>query len=95
DRWDIGGVSAPLHPDTGGAAIFVYDGFPGGIGIAEKLFELFPKWLAAAHRLVRDCPCEEGCPSCIYSPKCGNQNEPLDKEATLLILSELLNQLLR
>jgi DEAD/DEAH box helicase domain-containing protein len=92
DRWDIGGVSAPFHSDTGGAAIFVYDGFPGGIGISEKLFELFPEWLEATHRLVRDCPCAEGCPSCIYSPKCGNQNEPLDKRATLLILSELLAQ---
>jgi len=89
DRWDIGGVSTPLHPDLGSGAIFVYDGYPGGIGITEKLYELLPEWLAAAWKLVRDCPCEEGCPSCIYSPKCGNQNRPLDKEAARLILKEL------
>lgn len=89
DRWDLGGVSTPVHPDTGGPTIFVYDGFPQGAGIAEKLWELFPAWVKAAHRLVGDCGCEAGCPSCIYSPKCGNHNEPLDKAATSLILSEV------
>jgi DEAD/DEAH box helicase domain-containing protein len=89
DRWDIGGVSAPLHPDIGGAGIFIYDGFPGGIGIAEKLFTLLPEWVEATYKLVRDCPCEEGCPSCIYSPKCGNQNHPLDKGAAVAILAAI------
>jgi DEAD/DEAH box helicase domain-containing protein len=89
DRWDVGGVSAPLHPDIGGAGIFIYDGFPGGIGIAEKLFTLLPEWVEATYKLVRDCPCEEGCPSCIYSPKCGNQNHPLDKEAAVAILAAI------
>ncbi|MGQ9734918.1 MAG: DEAD/DEAH box helicase [Candidatus Bipolaricaulia bacterium] len=86
DRWDIGGVSTPFDPSLKGPGIFIYDGFPGGIGITEKLYELLPQWAEATYRLVKDCPCEEGCPSCIYSPKCGNQNRPLDKEAALLIL---------
>jgi len=69
--------------------IFVYDACEGGIGLAEKAYEVLPRLLASAHELVRDCPCEDGCPSCIHSPKCGNDNQPLDKEATALILGEL------
>ncbi len=91
DRWDIGGLSTPHHPDTNAATIFIYDGYPGGIGIAEKVFELFPELVRVTHELVRDCACETGCPSCIYSPKCGNQNEPLDKQAALGIL-ELIKE---
>ncbi len=90
DRWDIGGMSTPFHPDTKGATIFLYDGYPGGIGIAEKAFDLFESLVHTTYELVRDCPCEEGCPSCIYSPKCGNNNEPLDRRAAVKILSELL-----
>ncbi len=89
DRWDIGGVSTPFDPDLEGPGIFIYDGFPGGIGITEKLYELLPEWVEATYRLVRDCSCEEGCPSCIYSPKCGNQNQPLDKEAAVMILEAI------
>jgi DEAD/DEAH box helicase domain-containing protein len=90
DRWDIGGLSTPQHPDTGQAQVFIYDGFPGGVGIAEKGFDLLVDLWRAAHEAVRDCPCQEGCPSCIQSPKCGNNNEPLDKQAAILILGELL-----
>ncbi|MCR4405168.1 MAG: DEAD/DEAH box helicase [Candidatus Acetothermia bacterium] len=89
DRWDIGGVSTPFDPDLKGPGIFIYDGFPGGIGITEKLYELLLEWVEATYRLVRDCPCAEGCPSCIYSPKCGNQNRPLDKEAAVAILAAI------
>ena len=89
DRWDVGGLSTPHHPDTNAATIFLYDGYPGGIGIAEKIFELFPELVRVTHELIRDCGCETGCPSCIYSPKCGNQNEPLDKQAALAILEFL------
>jgi DEAD/DEAH box helicase domain-containing protein len=71
------------------AQIFIYDAFPGGVGIAEKGFELLGELWQAAHEAVRDCPCEEGCPSCIQSPKCGNNNEPLHKQAAILILAEL------
>jgi DEAD/DEAH box helicase domain-containing protein len=90
DRWDIGGLSTPLHLDTGTATIFIYDGFQGGIGITEKTFQLFSQLVQTTHELVRDCPCEAGCPSCIYSPKCGHGNQLLDKRAARIILAELL-----
>jgi DEAD/DEAH box helicase domain-containing protein len=92
DRWDIGGLSTPGHPDTGEAMIFIYDGLPGGVGIAEKGFELLRDLWQATYEAVRDCPCEDGCPSCIQSPKCGNNNQPLDKQGAILILAELLKR---
>ncbi len=92
DRWDIGGLSTPRHPDTDAAQVFIYDGFPGGVGIAEKGFELLPELWAAALDVIRGCPCADGCPSCVQSPKCGNNNTPLDKRAALLILAELLKR---
>jgi len=90
DRNDIGGFSTPLHVDTGKAQIFIYDAYPGGIGIAEKGFELVEELWQATLKAIEECPCEGGCPSCIQSPKCGNNNEPLDKEAALLILRAIL-----
>jgi DEAD/DEAH box helicase domain-containing protein len=90
DRWDIGGLSTPRHPDTGTALVFVYDAFQGGVGIAEKGFYLMADLWRAAYDAIRACPCDGGCPSCIQSPKCGNNNEPLDKQAAILILAELL-----
>jgi DEAD/DEAH box helicase domain-containing protein len=92
DRWDIGGLSTPHHPDTGTALVFIYDAFPGGVGIAEKGYDLLADLWRATHEAVRDCPCEDGCPSCIQSPKCGSNNEPLDKAAAQLILSELIRE---
>jgi DEAD/DEAH box helicase domain-containing protein len=89
DRWDIGGLSSPMFGENGEPVIFVYDACEGGIGLAEKAYEVLPALLASSHELVRDCTCEKGCPSCIYSPKCGNDNQPLDKDATVLILGEL------
>jgi len=89
DRWDIGGLSTPLHPDTGASTVFIYDGHPGGVGISEKTADLFQSLAETTHELVRDCECDEGCPSCIYSPKCGNNNETLDKGAALMILRVL------
>jgi len=89
DRNDIGGVSTPLHPDTGKAQVFVYDAYPGGIGIAEKGFEIVEQLWEATWKLVKECPCEDGCPSCIQSPKCGNNNQPLDKKAAVILLEEL------
>ena len=90
DRWDIGGVSAPNHPDTKNPTVFIYDGFEGGIGLTEKAFELIIELVTRSYELVRDCKCEDGCPACIYSPKCGNENKPLDKKTTVLILEEVL-----
>ena len=90
DRNDIGGVSTPFHSDTGRAQIFIYDAYPGGIGIAEKGFELISKLWQATLKVVRECPCVDGCPSCIQSPKCGNNNQPLDKKAALMFLQELV-----
>jgi len=92
DRWDIGGLSTPSHPDTGLAQVFLYDAFPGGVGITEKGFDLLGELWRATYEAVRDCPCEEGCPSCIQSPKCGNNNQPLDKRAAVMILGELLKR---
>lgn len=89
DRWDIGGFSA-YNPAGGGGTIHIYDGYEGGIGIAERIYGLIGKLLVNTYELIRDCDCEEGCPSCIYSPKCGNDNEGLDKEAALLILEQLV-----
>ncbi len=90
DRWDIGGVSTAWHPDTGMATIFVYDGHPGGAGIAERGHLLAAGHLLATRDTVRDCPCETGCPSCVQSPKCGNGNHPLDKGGAVRLLDELL-----
>ena len=90
DRNDIGGVSTPLHPETGRAQIFIYDAYPGGIGIAEKGYDLVMDLWQATLNAVSECPCREGCPGCIQSPKCGNNNEPLDKKAAIAILEELL-----
>ena len=87
DRRDLGGVSTPSHPDTDGPAIFVYDGYEGGIGLAEKAFELMDRIASMAHEAVQDCRCEAGCPACIYSPKCGNDNTPLDKGGTVRLLA--------
>jgi len=92
DRNDIGGVSTPLHPDTGRAQIFIYDAYPGGIGIAEKGFELVEEIWRATLKAIAECPCQEGCPSCIQSPKCGNNNKPLDKQAARILLEDLLGK---
>jgi DEAD/DEAH box helicase domain-containing protein len=92
DRNDIGGVSTPLHPDTGRAQIFIYDAYPGGIGIAEKGYKLIEELLRATLEAISQCPCQEGCPSCIQSPKCGNNNIPLDKRAAQTLLEGLLAQ---
>jgi DEAD/DEAH box helicase domain-containing protein len=90
DRNDIGGVSTPLHPDTGAAQIFIYDAYPGGIGIAEKGFDLVRELWQATLEAITSCPCRDGCPSCIQSPKCGNNNKPLDKKAAVILLAGLL-----
>lgn len=90
DRWDIGGVSVPLHPDTLLPTVFVYDGHPGGAGFAERAFHTARTWLTATREAIASCECDAGCPSCIQSPKCGNGNEPLHKRGAVRLLTELL-----
>ena len=86
DRWDVGGVSTDRHPQTGAPTIFVYDGYPGGAGIAELAFARAGEHARAAAELVAGCPCTTGCPSCVQSPKCGNWNEHLDKAGAVVVL---------
>jgi DEAD/DEAH box helicase domain-containing protein len=92
DRWDIGGLSTNVHPQTGLPTIFVYDAHPGGVGITERGFERFEIWVADTVRLLAGCPCQHGCPSCVQSPKCGNLNEPLDKDGALALLRRMRQQ---
>ncbi|MBV9424253.1 MAG: DEAD/DEAH box helicase [Solirubrobacterales bacterium] len=89
DRWDIGGLSTNAHPQTLGPTIFIYDGHPGGVGITRRGFDQFERLVRDARRLISECPCESGCPSCIQSPKCGNLNEPLSKRGALELLRRL------
>ncbi|SFN72917.1 DEAD/DEAH box helicase [Nocardia asteroides NBRC 15531] len=93
DRWDIGGVSIAEHPDTGAPTVFVYDGQPGGAGFAERGFAQLTPWLAATLSVIRSCGCQDGCPSCVQSPKCGNGNNPLDKDAAARLLAAVLGEL--
>jgi DEAD/DEAH box helicase domain-containing protein len=90
DRWDIGGLSTNFHPQTGVPTIFIYDGHPGGIGIARTAFARFEELCEDARRLIAGCTCADGCPSCVQSPKCGNLNEPLSKAGARLLLEGLL-----
>jgi DEAD/DEAH box helicase domain-containing protein len=90
DRWDVGGVSADLHPATGQLTVFVYDGHDGGAGFAERGYHAAREWLGATADAIRGCECQAGCPSCIQSPKCGNGNEPLSKPGSITLLECLL-----
>ena len=90
DRWDIGGVSTALHQDTMLPTVFVYDGHPGGAGFADEGFARFHEWMTTTFEAVSACGCTDGCPSCVYSPKCGTGNQPLDKHAALRLLDALV-----
>jgi DEAD/DEAH box helicase domain-containing protein len=91
DRWDIGGLSTNFHPQTGAPTIFLYDGHPGGIGITRTAYARFEELCEDALRLIAECPCSSGCPSCVQSPKCGNLNEPLHKAGAQALLERLLD----
>ncbi len=86
DRWDIGGLSTNAHPQTGGPTIFIHEGHPGGVGITRRGYHEFERLVGDAQRLIGECPCQDGCPSCVQSPKCGNLNEPLSKRGALELL---------
>ena len=93
ERSDIGGVSYPIYPATGEPTIFIYDGYPGGVGYARAGTSLFPKWLQAAYERLSNCPCKKGCPRCTLSPKCGNGNQFLDKSAAKQLAKALLDNM--
>lgn len=90
DRWDLGGVSTGSHPDTGQPTVFVYDGYPGGAGFTEHGFRIAADWLSSTREAIDSCGCDGGCPSCVQSPKCGNGNNPLDKDLAVVLLDTLL-----
>ncbi len=89
DRWDIGGLSTNAHPQTGGPTIFIHEGHPGGVGITRRGYDEFERLVGDAQRLIGECPCQDGCPSCVQSPKCGNLNEPLSKRGALELLRRM------
>ena len=90
DRWDIGGLSTNIHFQTSRPTVFIYDGHSGGVGITERGFNAFEGWVADTARMLEGCPCSDGCPSCVQSPKCGNLNEMLDKAGALTFLRRLV-----
>ncbi len=90
DRNDVGGIAHPFHEQLSKAAVFIYDGYPGGVGLARKAYEKIEALLHLTQKAIGDCPCEIGCPSCVHSPKCGSGNRPIDKQSALEILSALL-----
>ena len=92
DRWDIGGLSTNVHMQTGQPTICIYDGHPGGVGITRRGYDEFERLVADADRLIRECPCDDGCPSCVQSPKCGNLNEHLHKQGALELMGSMLTK---
>ncbi|WP_227354594.1 DEAD/DEAH box helicase [Haladaptatus salinisoli] len=89
DRGDIGGLSTPLHPHTGASTIFIYDGYPGGVGLTREGYETVESLMGNTREMIRACDCESGCPSCVQSPHCGNANDPLDKTLAAHLLAGL------
>jgi DEAD/DEAH box helicase domain-containing protein len=92
DRNDVGGICYPVHPQLEKPAIFIYDGYPGGVGLADYGYGVVEELLKKTLALIRDCPCTDGCPSCVHSPKCGSGNKPLDKRAAEHVLERLLGE---
>ena len=90
DRNDLGGISIPYHPQVGSAAVFIYDGIPGGPGLCRQAFHRAKDLLDVTLRAIQTCSCETGCPSCVHSPKCGSGNRPIDKASAIFILKVLL-----
>ncbi|RJP75117.1 MAG: DEAD/DEAH box helicase [Candidatus Zixiibacteriota bacterium] len=90
DRGDVGGISMTHHPQTGTATVFLYDGYPGGLGLTRRAFEKLDRLIGRTRALIAECPCEDGCPSCVQSPRCGGGNRPLDKAGCLYLLDRLL-----
>ncbi|MEW6420054.1 MAG: Zn-binding domain-containing protein [Nitrospirota bacterium] len=90
DRGDIGGLSYTFYPEFKESAIFIYDGYEGGTGLTRRTSEVIRDWLKNTLKIIQECPCEEGCPSCVQDPQCGSGNQPLDKEGARCLLERLL-----
>jgi len=93
DRGDVGGLSTPMHPHTDQSTIFVYDGYPGGVGLTNRGYDRIEELMARTARLIDDCDCADGCPSCVQSPHCGNANDPLSKPEAVHLLDSLTGEL--
>ena len=91
DRMDLGGVSYAYNPELESAAIFIYDGHEGGVGLTKRGFDCVRDWFGSTVSLMEDCECEVACPSCTQDPKCGNNNDPLDKRGAIMILKSWLD----
>ena len=89
DRWDLGGLSTNIHPQTGRPTIFIHEGHPGGVGLVRRGVTRFEELVGDTARLIGECPCESGCPSCVQSPKCGNLNDTLDKVGAARLLAAM------
>ena len=90
DRNDLGGISIPFHSQTGKAAVFIYDGVPGGLGLSKQAFDNAHELFNRTLDVIKSCECETGCPACVHSPKCGSGNRPIDKQSSLKILEMIL-----
>jgi DEAD/DEAH box helicase domain-containing protein len=91
DRNDLGGIATPLHLQVGSAAVFIYDGVPGGAGLSRQAFKKAKDLLENTLDVIHACPCETGCPSCVHSPKCGSGNRPIDKASAIFLLDKLIS----
>jgi DEAD/DEAH box helicase domain-containing protein len=89
DRADIGGVSTPYHGHTDHSTIYIYDGYPGGVGLTRRGYDRIEELMCRTARLVDDCDCADGCPACVQSPHCGNANDPLSKAEAVYLLDAL------
>ncbi|MFN3395894.1 MAG: DEAD/DEAH box helicase [Thermodesulfovibrionales bacterium] len=93
DKGDIGGLSYPLYPASRKPVIFIYDGYEGGVGLTKRAFDVIEEWFKTALTIIKECPCEEGCPSCVQDPQCGSGNQPLDKGGAIFLLERWLTPL--
>ncbi len=91
DRGDVGGLSHTCFPLFGHPAIFIYDGHEGGVGLSKRAYDIFEELLETTLKVLDDCPCTDGCPSCVQDPQCGNRNEPLDKQGARFLIRNWLN----